>query len=89
MAYPATLVTTADHDDRVGPGMALKFAARLQAAAGGSAPMLLRVDTRAGHGGGKPTTKRIDEETDIYSFLLWRLGVAEGARPEAKGATGA
>jgi prolyl oligopeptidase len=68
--YPATLITTADTDDRVAPGMAKKFAARLQAATAGPEPILIRVETKAGHGGGKPIRKVIDEEADIYSFLF-------------------
>jgi prolyl oligopeptidase len=71
--YPATLITTADTDDRVAPGMAKKFAARLQAASAGPAPILIRVETKAGHGAGKPITKVIDEEADIYSFLFEAL----------------
>jgi prolyl oligopeptidase len=73
-AYPATLVTTADTDDRVAPGMAKKFAARLQAATSGAAPVLIRVETKAGHGAGKPVTKVIDEQADIYAFLWKVLG---------------
>jgi len=73
--YPATLITTADTDDRVSPGMAKKFGARLQAATGGNAPILVRVETKAGHGAGKPVSKQIDEQADIYRFLSWRLGV--------------
>ena len=71
VCYPATLVTTADHDDRVVPAHSFKFAARLQAAQGCDAPTLIRIDTNAGHGAGKPTSKRIDEAADVYSFLLW------------------
>ncbi len=74
-AYPPTLVTTADTDDRVAPGLAKKFAARLQAASGGDAPILIRVETKAGHGGGKPVSKQIDELADIYAFLLRTLKV--------------
>jgi len=77
--YPSTLVTTADTDDRVAPGMAKKFAARLQAANGSAAPILIRVETKAGHGAGKPVSKVIDEAADIYTFLMWRLGMFEGA----------
>jgi prolyl oligopeptidase len=71
VTYPPTLVMTADTDDRVAPGMAKKFAARLQEAvsdAGG--PILLRVETRAGHGAGKPMTKQIDEQADMCAFLF-------------------
>jgi prolyl oligopeptidase len=75
IAYPATLVTTADTDDRVAPGLAKKFAARLQEAAAGPKPILIRVETKAGHGAGKPISKQIDEQADIYTFLFWQLGV--------------
>jgi prolyl oligopeptidase len=74
-AYPPTLVTTADTDDRVAPGLAKKFAARLQAASGGDAPILIRVETKAGHGSGKPISKQIDETADIYTFLFKTLKV--------------
>ena len=74
-SYPPTLVTTADTDDRVAPGLAKKFAARLQAATGGEAPILIRVETKAGHGGGKPVSKQIDEIADIYAFLFRALTV--------------
>ncbi|HWE48429.1 MAG TPA: prolyl oligopeptidase family serine peptidase [Bryobacteraceae bacterium] len=67
--YPPTLITTSDHDDRVMPGHSLKFAATLQQAQEGPAPILLRVETRAGHGAGKPTSKRIDEWADRLTFL--------------------
>jgi prolyl oligopeptidase len=73
--YPPTLITTGDHDDRVVPGHSLKFTATLQAAQQGDAPVLLRVDTAAGHGGGKPTAKAIIEETDRLAFLEAALGV--------------
>lgn len=73
-SYPATLVTTADTDDRVAPGMAKKFAARLQAASDGKRPILIRVETKAGHGAGKPVSKQIDEQADVYAFLLKALG---------------
>jgi len=75
VAYPATLVTTADTDDRVAPGMAKKFAARLQEATAGPHPVLIRVETKAGHGGGKPISKQIDEAADMYTFLMWQLGM--------------
>jgi len=69
--YPPTLITTADTDDRVAPGMAKKFAARLQEAVGErGGPILLRVETRAGHGAGKPISKQVDEQADIYEFLF-------------------
>jgi prolyl oligopeptidase len=74
-AYPATMVTTADHDDRVVPGHSFKFAAALQAAHTGSAPVLIRVETKAGHGAGKPTTKVIEEQADRWAFLVEVLGM--------------
>ncbi len=73
--YPAVLITTADHDDRVMPGHSLKYAAALQQAQEGPAPILIRVDTRAGHGAGKPTSKVIDEWVDRFSFLAKTLGM--------------
>jgi prolyl oligopeptidase len=73
--YPATLITTADTDDRVDPSHSKKFAARMQAADGGKNPVLIRIETKAGHGGGKPISKQIEENADIYTFLFWRLGV--------------
>jgi prolyl oligopeptidase len=72
--YPATLIETADHDDRVYPAHSFKFAAALQAAQGGPAPVLIRIETKAGHGAGKPTTKMIDEAADRYAFLIKVLG---------------
>ncbi len=74
-AYPATLITTADHDDRVVPAHSFKFAAALQAAQGGSQPILIRIDTKAGHGAGKPTTKLIEETADRWAFLVQVLGI--------------
>ncbi len=68
--YPPTLVVTADGDDRVVPAHAYKFTATLQAAQAGDAPILIRVDTKSGHGHGKPTRKIIEEHTDVYAFLL-------------------
>jgi prolyl oligopeptidase len=76
--YPATLVTTGDHDDRVFPAHSFKFAAALQHAQGGGAPVLLRVETKAGHGAGKPTAKMIDEVADRYAFLIDVLGIDAG-----------
>jgi prolyl oligopeptidase len=73
--YPASLVTTADHDDRVVPGHSFKFAAALQALQGGAAPVLIRIQTKAGHGLGKPTSLIIEEQADIYAFLVKVLGV--------------
>jgi prolyl oligopeptidase len=69
ICYPATLVTTADHDDRVVPAHSFKFAAAAQAAQAGPAPVLIRIDTKAGHGAGKPTGKQIDEVADRWGFL--------------------
>jgi prolyl oligopeptidase len=72
--YPAVLVTTADHDDRVVPAHSFKYAAAMQAAQAGDKPILIRVDVKAGHGAGKPTTKQIEEAADRWSFLLAALG---------------
>jgi prolyl oligopeptidase len=72
--YPATLITTADHDDRVVPAHNFKYAAALQAAQGGSNPILIRIDTKSGHGASS-TTKTLEQQTDIYSFLFENLGV--------------
>ena len=74
-SYPPTLVTTADHDDRVWPGHSFKFAAALQAAQAGSAPVLIRIETKAGHGAGKPTAKIIEEIADRWSFLVKTLNM--------------
>ena len=73
--YPATLVTTGDHDDRVVPAHSHKFTATLQAAQGGPAPILTRIETDAGHGAGKPTAKTIAERTDMWAFLVKSLGM--------------
>jgi len=73
--YPPTLITTADHDDRVMPGHSLKYAATLQQAQEGPAPLLIRIETRAGHGAGMPTAKRIDEWVDRLAFLKQTLGM--------------
>ena len=82
-AYPATLVTTADHDDRVVPAHSFKFAATLQECQTATQqttkdplpPVLIRIDTKAGHGGGKPLAKVLEEQADIYSFILYNMGV--------------
>ncbi|MBE9256095.1 prolyl oligopeptidase family protein [Dolichospermum sp. LEGE 00246] len=74
-AYPATLITTADHDDRVVPAHSFKFAAALQAAHSGDAPVLIRIDMKAGHGAGKPTAKIIEEAADKWGFLVKVLKV--------------
>jgi prolyl oligopeptidase len=71
--YPATLISTGDHDDRVVPAHSFKFAAALQAAQAGSKPILLRVETRAGHGAGKPTSKIIQQSADNWSFIVKEL----------------
>lgn len=71
--YPAILVTTADHDDRVVPAHSFKYAATLQAADTGDAPKLIRIDSKAGHGAGKPVGKVVDEYTDIYSFIFHNI----------------
>lgn len=73
--YPATLITTADHDDRVVPAHSFKYAATLQAAQSGNAPILIRIDVRAGHGAGTPTNKRIELTADQLAFLADRLGI--------------
>ncbi len=73
--YPATLITTADTDDRVVPGHSFKFAARLQECQAGDAPVLIRIETRAGHGAGKPTAKLIEEAADQWAFLVKSLGM--------------
>ncbi len=73
--YPATLVTTADHDDRVVPAHSFKFAATLQENQQGDQPTLIRIDVSAGHGAGKPVSKQIDEWTDVWSFVFYNLGM--------------
>ena len=73
--YPATMVTTADHDDRVVPGHSFKFAAALQAANAGRRPALIRIESKAGHGAGKPTAKIIEEQADRWAFLSRNLGM--------------
>ena len=73
--YPATLVSTADHDDRVVPAHSFKFAAELQAKQKGNFPVLIRIETKAGHGGGKPTSKIIEEIADSYAFAWYNMKV--------------
>jgi len=94
VCYPPILVMTADTDDRVDPGMAKKFVARLQAATTdvpGAGPVLIRVETRAGHGAGKPVAKLLDEEADMHAFLAQAMGSraltprSSGARPPGRG----
>ena len=73
--YPATLITTADHDDRVVPAHSFKFAARLQEYQQGTNPVLIRIETKAGHGLGKPTAKIIEEQADKWAFMLNNMGL--------------
>jgi prolyl oligopeptidase len=75
--YPPTLITTADHDDRVVPGHSFKFAATMQADQAGTAPVLIRIETKAGHGAGKPISKQIEEVADAWAFLARNLGMRE------------
>ncbi len=75
--YPATLVTTGDHDDRVVPAHSFKFAAHLQAKQTGPDPVLIRIETKAGHGAGTPVSKTIEQYSDIYSFTLWNMGIRD------------
>jgi prolyl oligopeptidase len=79
--YPATLITTGDHDDRVVPAHSFKFAAELQSKQAGKNPTLIRIETDAGHGAGKPTSKTIEEQTDIYGFTLYNMGYKELPQP--------
>jgi prolyl oligopeptidase len=81
--YPPTLIITADHDDRVVPAHSFKFAATLQAAQSCDNPVLIRIETKAGHGAGKPTSKSIDEATDRWAFLVKALGVTPMDPPTA------
>ncbi|MBN2296574.1 MAG: S9 family peptidase, partial [Pirellulales bacterium] len=87
--YPATLITTADTDDRVVPGHSFKFAAALQQAQAGKAPVLIRIETRAGHGAGTPTSKQIEQAADWIAFLVKNLGMKvperRGQRAEGRG----
>ena len=73
--YPAILVTTADHDDRVVPAHSFKYAATLQVANTGNAPKLIRIETNAGHGAGKPISKQIEETADMFAFIMYHLGM--------------
>ncbi|MNE22888.1 Prolyl endopeptidase [compost metagenome] len=75
--YPATLITTGDHDDRVVPAHSFKFAAELQAKQTGDNPVLIRIETNAGHGAGKPVSKTIEEAADIMAFSLFNMGYRE------------
>jgi prolyl oligopeptidase len=74
-SYPATMITTGDHDDRVVPAHSFKFAATMQENQQGDAPILIRIDKNAGHGAGKPTTKQIEEWADIWAFTFYNLGM--------------
>lgn len=77
VSYPATLVTTGDHDDRVVPAHSFKFAAELQAKQAGTSPTLIRIETNAGHGSGTPVSKIIEQYADIFSFTLYNMGYKE------------
>ena len=77
VAYPATMITTGDHDDRVVPAHSFKFAAELQAKNDGTNPMLIRIDVNAGHGAGKSVQQTINENADIQAFTLWNMGVSK------------
>jgi prolyl oligopeptidase len=79
--YPATYITTADHDDRVVPGHSFKFAAALQAAQGAPNPILIAIETKAGHGAGKPTSKVIEEVADRWAFVVKNLGITIPTNP--------
>ncbi len=86
--YPAILITTADHDDRVVPAHSFKYAAALQRAQGGPEPVLIRIETRAGHGGGKPVSKQIEEATDEIGFLMHELKQGRARKPNQTAASG-
>lgn len=77
VAYPATLVTTGDHDDRVVPAHSFKFAAQLQENQSSDSPVLIRIETNAGHGAGTPVSKTIDQYADIFSFTLYNMGIRD------------
>ncbi|MDX2285561.1 MAG: prolyl oligopeptidase family serine peptidase [Bacteroidia bacterium] len=79
--YPATFVTTADHDDRVVPAHSFKYAARIQEVQSGPRPVLIRIETDAGHGAGKPISKVLDEDADEWAFMLWNMGITSLAQP--------
>ncbi|MGK0428343.1 MAG: prolyl oligopeptidase, partial [Ulvibacter sp.] len=72
--YPATLITTGDHDDRVVPAHSFKFAAELQEKQSGDNPVLIRIETDAGHGAGTPVSKTIEQYADIFGFTLYNMG---------------
>ena len=75
--YPATLVTTGDHDDRVVPAHSFKFAAELQEKQAGNQPTLIRIETNAGHGAGTPVSKTIEQYADIFGFTFYNMGYEE------------
>jgi prolyl oligopeptidase len=79
-AYPATLVVTGDHDDRVVPAHSFKYAAALQRAQGGDAPVLARIETSTGHGAGKPVTAVVQEAADLLAFAAEHTGLVPGPR---------
>ena len=81
--YPATMITTADHDDRVVPAHSFKFAARMQEAQKGKKPILIRIETKAGHGAGKPTSKIIEEQADKWAFMFYNMKYSD-LYPEKK-----
>jgi prolyl oligopeptidase len=80
VAYPPTLITTGDHDDRVFPAHSFKYTAALQAAQTGTNPILIRIETRAGHGGGMPLSKRLEATVDQYAFFAKELKMGNHAR---------
>jgi len=80
-SYPATLITTSDHDDRVVPAHSFKFAAHLQEKQAGTNPVLIRIETQAGHGAGTPVSKTIEQYADIFSFTLWNMGIRKLQQP--------
>lgn len=82
--YPATMITTADHDDRVVPAHSFKFAATLQATHKGDNPVLIRIETKAGHGAGKPTSKIIEDATDKWAFLMANLDMEQTYGKDSK-----
>ena len=75
--YPATMITTGDHDDRVVPAHSFKFAAELQSKQTGNNPTLIRIETNAGHGAGTPISKLIEAAADTQGFILWNMGIKE------------
>jgi prolyl oligopeptidase len=86
--YPATMITTADHDDRVVPAHSFKFAATAQADQAGGNPIIIRIDTKAGHGAGKPTSKQIEEVADRWGFLTRALKMNEAQMASASAPMG-